>query len=163
MEPHRAFLVDIGHWMRGLHRSVGCFVSVCRNRCGHGTKQEIAGGPSEVRYELAKERVRLFAQNRLIRRSSTVALSFEFGGDLADDGKLNFYEASRFLYGASRFVYTLEHFRNTGDVLQRINRRVDADFNIRAPQLGSWILDVLAGVAPIAGSSAAASALIEVN
>lgn len=46
--------------------------------------------------------------------------------------------------------------------MQRINRRVDADFNIRAPQPGSWVLDVLAGAAPIVGAAPAASALLEV-
>ena len=93
---------------------------------------------------------------------SNVALSFQFSGDLADEGQLDFYEASRFLYGASRFVYTLEHFRKTGVVAQRIGRRIDANFNIAAPQRGSWVADVVAASAPIVGSAGGMSSFLEV-
>jgi hypothetical protein len=70
-------------------------------------------------------------------------LRFQFEGGDADEGQLNFYDASRFQYGAARFVYTLEHFRQTGIAMQKITQRVNADYRVPTFQRGSWIMDVL--------------------
>lgn len=70
-------------------------------------------------------------------------LSFRFEGGDADEGLLNFYDASRFQYGAARFVYTLEHFRQTGRALNRISERINVDYRVPAARQGSWIMDVL--------------------
>jgi hypothetical protein len=95
-------------------------------------------------------------------RRDEPALSFQFEGDLADDGQLDFYEASRFFYGASRFIYTLEHFRNTGVVPARIGRRVEAEFTIAAPQAGSWVTEIMGVAAPIVGAASGAAPFLEI-
>ena len=95
-------------------------------------------------------------------RQADTVLSFQFSGDIADEGQLDFYEASRFFYGASRFIYTLEHFRNTGTVPAKIGRRINAKFNIAAPQTGSWIADIYGAAAPVVGAVGGASVFLEV-
>ncbi|WP_291725258.1 hypothetical protein [Magnetospirillum sp. 64-120] len=77
-----------------------------------------------------------------------VVISFKFVGGDADEHQLNFYDTSRFMYGASRFLYTLEHFRQTGKVLGKINERVNVDYRVATPQQSSWLLDVLAIAGP---------------
>lgn len=99
---------------------------------------------------------------RIQSRGANPAVSFQFTGDLADEGQLDFYQASRFFYGASRFVYTLEHFRMTGKVAGKIGRRIQADFNIAAPQSGSWIAEVFGAAAPTVGAATGAAPFVEV-
>jgi hypothetical protein len=82
------------------------------------------------------------------------SISFRFTGGDADDGRLNFYDASRFYYGAARFIYTLEYFRQTGTVLSKITTRVNAEYLITAPREGSWILDVLHDAGPVVAECA---------
>lgn len=83
-----------------------------------------------------------------VKMTETV-LSFRFLGGDAKQNQLNFYDASRFMYGAARFIYTLEHYRQTGRILGRITENIDVDFRISAPKQGSWIQDVLLASAPI--------------
>jgi len=78
-------------------------------------------------------------------------LTFRFEGGDADGGQLNFYDAARFQYGAARFVYTLEYFRQTGIVLSKITRRVNAEYRVPTPERGSWIMDVVQFAAPLMG------------
>lgn len=68
--------------------------------------------------------------------------SFKFEGGDADTHQLNFYDASRFLYGASRFIYHLEYFRESGNIAANVRTR-DIKFLLNAPQKGSFILDVM--------------------
>lgn len=75
-------------------------------------------------------------------------IGFRFSGGIANDGKLNFYEAGRYRYAAARLLYTIEHFRKTGIVLERLNKPIDADFTISAPSEGSY-LEIVQYVAPI--------------
>jgi hypothetical protein len=86
--------------------------------------------------------------------SPRTRLRFRFEGGDADDGQLNFYDAARFQYGAARFVYTLEYFRQTGIVLSKITRRVNAEYRIATPERGSWIMDVVQFAAPLVGEMA---------
>ncbi len=76
-------------------------------------------------------------------------LRFRFEGGDAAGGTLNFYDAGRFQYGAARFIYTLEYFRQTGQVLSKITRRVDADYQISTPARGSFVLEVIQTAAPL--------------
>lgn len=78
-----------------------------------------------------------------------LALTFKFEGGDPEQNQLNFYDASRFLYGAARFVYTLEHFRQTGRVLSRITERINVDFRVPTPTPGSWVQDIILVSAPI--------------
>jgi len=81
-------------------------------------------------------------------------LTFRFEGGDADGGQLNFYDAARFQYGAARFVYTLEYFRQTGIVLSKITRRVNAEYRVPTPERGSWVMDVVQFAAPLMGEMA---------
>jgi hypothetical protein len=78
-----------------------------------------------------------------MRTSPETRLVFRFDGGDADRGELNFYDAGRFQYGAARFVYTLEYFRQTGAVLSKITKRVNAEYRIPSPERGSWQTEVL--------------------
>ena len=71
------------------------------------------------------------------------AIFFAFEGGDADQQQPNFYDASRFQYAAARLIYTLEHFRQTGRVLERIHAKVQADYRVSSPRPGSWVLDVV--------------------
>jgi hypothetical protein len=83
-----------------------------------------------------------------IKPSFTIAFSFD--GGLAARGQLNFYESGRYRYAASRILYTLEHFRQTGEVLERLNKRVSADFRVSAAEAGSFLDPIFLYAAPIA-------------
>jgi hypothetical protein len=78
-----------------------------------------------------------------MQTSPETRLVFRFDGGDADRGELNFYDAGRFQYGAARFVYTLEYFRQTGTVLSKITKRVNAEYRIPSPERGSWEMEVL--------------------
>lgn len=77
-----------------------------------------------------------------------VVLSFKFDGASAAKHQLNFYEASRFMYGASRLISTLETFRHNGRVPQKITSRINADYRIPTPTAGSWGLEIIGPVLP---------------
>jgi hypothetical protein len=74
---------------------------------------------------------------------------FNFKGGMADEHALNFYEASRFQYGAARFIYTLEYFRQKGNVLQKISKKIDADIRVGTAKSGSWELEVALAFLPV--------------
>jgi hypothetical protein len=74
-------------------------------------------------------------------------ISLVYDGGLAATGQLDFYEYSRAAYGLARLVTTIEHFRRTGRVAQRVSFKTDAGLIIRAPQRGSFPLDILIPVA----------------
>lgn len=83
--------------------------------------------------------------------ATNTAIRFTFKGGDAEENQLNFYDASRFLYAAARHIYTLEYFRQTGLTLQRIRRRINADYRITTPQPGSWDLEIAAVLLPLIG------------
>lgn len=74
-------------------------------------------------------------------------ISVVYDGSLASTGQLDFYEYSRAAYGLARLVTTIEHFRRTGRVAQRVSFKTDAGLIIRAPQRGSFPVDILIPVA----------------
>ena len=76
-------------------------------------------------------------------------MNFRFQGGIASSGQLSFYEAGRYRYAAARLLYTTEHFRRTGDVLERLNVYVNADFRVTAPSEGSFLEHVWLYGAPI--------------
>ncbi len=83
-----------------------------------------------------------------------IALSFRFSGGDADENQLNFYDASRFMYGAARLIYTLEHFRQTGRVLGKITQKIRVDYRAPTSRDGSWIQDIVLVAAPIIADNA---------
>ena len=46
-------------------------------------------------------------------------------------------------------LYTIEHFRNTGEVLERLTKMTDADFRVTAPSEGSFLELVTHYAAPV--------------
>lgn len=67
----------------------------------------------------------------------------KFEGGLAETGQLHFYEYSRSQYAMARFIATVEHFRRTGRVAQRITVASNVDIIVRSPQRGSFVEDLL--------------------
>jgi len=76
-------------------------------------------------------------------------LNFKFSGGDAEQNQLSFYDAGRFLYGAARLVYALEHFRQTGKVVDRITHKINVDYRIGTPKAGSWELGIIQAAAPV--------------
>ncbi|WP_430910588.1 hypothetical protein [Methylobacterium sp. sgz302541] len=74
-------------------------------------------------------------------------ISIIYDGGLATSGQLKFYEFSRASYGFARMITTIEHFRRTGNVAQRISRKNYVDVIIKAPERGSFPIDILIPIA----------------
>lgn len=70
-------------------------------------------------------------------------MSLVYDGGLAGTGQLQFYEFSRASYAFARMIATIEHFRRTGQIAQRINRNSYVNLIIKAPKKGSFPLDIL--------------------
>lgn len=75
--------------------------------------------------------------------SEAETISLVYDGGLAGTGQLQFYEFSRASYAFARMIATIEHFRRTGQIAQRINRNSYVNLIIRAPEKGSFPLDIL--------------------
>lgn len=65
-------------------------------------------------------------------------IEVKYTGRLADSGRLFFYEYSRSQYATARLVATIENFRRTGEVAQRISANIQADILVEAPERGSF-------------------------
>lgn len=78
-------------------------------------------------------------------------LSVVYEGGLATEGQLDFYEYSRAAYGFSRLISTIEVYRRTGRVPQKITRQMKVDLIIRAPEKGSFPIDILAPIIAASG------------
>jgi hypothetical protein len=70
-------------------------------------------------------------------------IQVKYDGGIATAGQLHYYEFGRSQYALARFISTIEHFRRTGEVAERINSRTYVELLISAPQRGSFIQDVL--------------------
>lgn len=70
-------------------------------------------------------------------------VSVVYDGGLAASGLLQFYDYGRATYAFARLVATIEHFRRTGKVAQRINSKNYVNIIIKAPEKGSFPLDIL--------------------
>lgn len=75
--------------------------------------------------------------------SEAELIRVKFDGGLAATGQLHFYEYSRAQYAMARFIATIEHFRRTGRVTERITVASNVDIIVRSPQKGSFIEDLL--------------------
>lgn len=82
-------------------------------------------------------------------------LSLVFDGKLASTGELHFYEYSRASYGFARFISTIETFRRTGRVPKRIVAGSNIDLIIKAPNQGSFPIDIIAPIATSVGTELA--------
>lgn len=69
-------------------------------------------------------------------------LVFEFEGALADQHRMNFYEASRFQYAAARLLVKLSQFRNSGRFRQKITDLSNVGITLEAQEEGSFRINV---------------------
>lgn len=70
-------------------------------------------------------------------------IRIKFDGGLAHSGQLHFYEWSRSQYALARFVATVEHFRRTGKITDRITLQSNIDIIVKSPERGSFVEDIL--------------------
>jgi len=70
-------------------------------------------------------------------------ISLRFQGGTASIGRLHFYEYSRSQYATARFISTLEHFRRSGQVSQKITGQSYVNIFVEAPQEGSFLETIL--------------------
>jgi hypothetical protein len=73
-------------------------------------------------------------------------LRVQFDGGIASAGRLHFYEYSRAEYALARFVITIEHFRRTEEVVEKIGSRSYVDLFVASPERGSFIQDIVVNV-----------------
>lgn len=76
-------------------------------------------------------------------RDEAESISVVYDGGLAATGQLQFYEFSRASYAFARMISTIEHFRRTGKVAERISAKNHVNLIIKAPERGSFPLDIL--------------------
>lgn len=69
--------------------------------------------------------------------SEEIALRFD--GKVASSGKIHFYEYTRSQYATARFISTIEHFRRTGTVSQRVTKASYVEILVTTPQQGSFL------------------------
>lgn len=66
-------------------------------------------------------------------------ISLRFDGRDASEGRLHFYEYTRSQYATARFVTTVEHFRRTSEIAQRITRSSYVEIMVETPKDGSFL------------------------
>lgn len=71
-------------------------------------------------------------------------IQFHFEGRLADQHRLNFYEAARFQYATARLVVKLAQFRDVGRFNKRIHESSNFDVLLETHREGSFDITILA-------------------
>ncbi len=66
-------------------------------------------------------------------------IALRFDGGEASAGRLHFYEYTRSQYATARFITTIEHFRRTGEVTQRVTRSSYVEIMVETPREGSFL------------------------
>jgi len=74
-------------------------------------------------------------------------LTLVYDGGLAASGTLHFYEYSRASYAFARLVTTIEVFRRTDRVPQRVTTNNYVDILVKAPEKGSFPIDIIVPLA----------------
>lgn len=69
-------------------------------------------------------------------------LTFHFEGSLADEHRMNFYEAARFQYAAARLLVKLAQFRATGRFSQKITDKSNYSVQLSSQADGSFNINV---------------------
>ncbi|MGJ8530485.1 hypothetical protein [Maritalea sp.] len=70
-------------------------------------------------------------------------ISVRFTGKLADSGRLHFYEYGRYQYANARFISTIEHFRRTGKVANRITGSAKIELYVEPAEQGSFVESIV--------------------
>ena len=66
-------------------------------------------------------------------------IALRFDGGEAANGRLHFYEYTRSQYATARFITTIEHFRRTGEIAQRITSKSYVEIFVETPKDGSFL------------------------
>jgi uncharacterized coiled-coil protein SlyX len=82
---------------------------------------------------------------RTSREAEIISLVYE--GGLASSGQLHFYEYGRASYAFARLIATIENFRRTGRVAEKIGRGSYVDIVIKAPRRGSFPVEIIVPIA----------------
>lgn len=69
-------------------------------------------------------------------------IQIKFRGGVADFGRLHFYEYSRSQYALARFVSSIENFRRTGRVYEKIVSSNYVDIFVDTPIRGSFVSEI---------------------
>lgn len=72
------------------------------------------------------------------------ALQFRFQGGLADQNRMDFYEAARFQYAAARLTVKLDQFRRTGRFPKRVTEASRTNIDLHPFAQGSFNLKISA-------------------
>lgn len=72
----------------------------------------------------------------------TELIRFHFEGSLAEEHRMNFYEAARFQYAASRLMVKLGQFRNGGKVSQKVTQKNNLDILLVTHAEGSFNVNI---------------------
>ena len=72
----------------------------------------------------------------------TDTITFHFEGALADDHRMNFYEAARFQYAAARLMVKLAQFRQTGKFVKKITNKSNSNIQLISQSDGSFNINV---------------------
>jgi hypothetical protein len=73
----------------------------------------------------------------------TERVTFHFEGGIADEHRLNFYEAARFQYAAARLVVKLAQFRSRGRFVKKITNNSNQDIVLESHRDGSFDISIL--------------------
>lgn len=66
-----------------------------------------------------------------------------FDGGIASEGYIHFYEFGRSTYATARFLNTLEYYRRTGKIPDKITNSRSFEVYSKAPQQGSFFSEVI--------------------
>ena len=69
-------------------------------------------------------------------------VTFHFAGGMADDHKMNFYEAARFQYAAARLMVKLAQFRSRGGFVQKLTNTSNFNVQLTSQSDGSFNINV---------------------
>lgn len=71
-------------------------------------------------------------------------VQFRFLGQLADQHRMDFYEAARFQYAAARLSVKLDQFRRTGGFTKRVTSATKTDIDLLPSKPGSFEFSIVA-------------------
>lgn len=69
-----------------------------------------------------------------------------FQGGLADGGRMHLYEYSRAQYGFARILTTIEQYRRSGKIIEKVSKNQKIDLIVSVPKKGSFELDIKVAV-----------------
>ena len=75
-------------------------------------------------------------------------IEFRFTGQLANESRMDFYEAARFQYAAARLSVKLDQFRRTGGFTKRVTAATKTDIDLLPSRPGSFEFSITSSSTP---------------